>query len=90
MTDTKIAALTLTRKGQYRHCKGLRYELIATARHSETLGPMTLCRALYDGPGLWVRPATMFNPVSSVPGIVFQFLQNGVWLWIGGQTLDCR
>ncbi len=29
-------------------------------RHSETLEPMTLYRALYGQRGLWVRPAAMF------------------------------
>jgi len=30
-------------------------------RHSETLEPMTLYRALYGERGLWVRPAAMFG-----------------------------
>ncbi len=60
MTDEIIPPLTPTRKGQYRHYKGLRYEVIDTVRHSETLEPMTLYRALYGERGLWVRPASMF------------------------------
>jgi hypothetical protein len=37
-------------------------------RHSETLEPMTLYRALYGEHGLWVRPAAMFNEVVEVAG----------------------
>ncbi|MDO9197873.1 DUF1653 domain-containing protein, partial [Rhodoferax sp.] len=58
-----------TRKGQYRHYKGLRYEVIATVCHSETLEPMTLYRALYGEHGLWVRPAAMFNEVVVIDGV---------------------
>ena len=46
--------------GLYRHYKGNLYEVIDTVRHSETLEPMTLYRALYGERGLWVRPAVMF------------------------------
>lgn len=69
MTDEILPPLTETRKGQYRHYKGLRYEVIATARHSETLEPMTLYRALYGEQGLWVRPATMFAEEVVIDGI---------------------
>ena len=49
-----------TRKGLYRHCyKGMRYEVVATVRHSETLEPMALKRALCGENGLWVRLAAM-------------------------------
>ena len=47
MIDDSLPPLTPTRKGQYRHYKGLPYEVIDTVRHSETLEPMTLYRALY-------------------------------------------
>jgi hypothetical protein len=69
MTDKNLPALTETRKGQYRHCKGLRYEVIATVRHSETLEPMTLYRALYGEQGLWVRPAAMFVEEVVIDGV---------------------
>ncbi len=52
MIDEILPPLTETRKGQYRHYKGLRYEVIDTVRHSETLEPMTLYRALYGEQGL--------------------------------------
>ncbi|MDO8251174.1 MAG: DUF1653 domain-containing protein [Rhodoferax sp.] len=69
MTDEKLPPLTPTRKGQYRHYKGLRYEVIATVRHSETLEPMTLYRALYGEQGLWVRPAAMFEEEVVIDGV---------------------
>jgi len=46
--------------GRYRHFKGNEYEVIGTARHSETLEPMVVYRALYADRGLWVRPLVMF------------------------------
>ena len=48
------------KKGKYRHFKGLEYELIGVANHSETMEPMVVYRALYGEGGLWVRPASMW------------------------------
>lgn len=47
--------------GIYRHFKGNLYELIGIAKHSETLEPLVVYRALYGEGGLWVRPAGMWN-----------------------------
>ena len=47
--------------GIYRHFKGNRYEVIGLAKHSETMEPMVVYRALYGEGGLWVRPAAMWN-----------------------------
>ena len=47
-------------KGKYRHFKGGEYELIDIAKHSETMEPMVVYRALYGACGLWVRPASMW------------------------------
>lgn len=47
--------------GKYRHFKGNEYELICLARHSETLEPMVVYRALYGERGVWVRPASMWT-----------------------------
>lgn len=47
--------------GKYRHFKGNEYELLGVARHSETLEPMVVYRALYGDGGLWVRPAAMWT-----------------------------
>lgn len=43
--------------------------MLGTVRHSETLEPMTLYRALYGEQGLWVRPAAMFNGTVVVDGL---------------------
>ena len=49
------------KKGRYRHFKGMEYELIDVATHSETLEPMVIYQALYGEGGLWVRPAAMWS-----------------------------
>ena len=69
MTDSDLPPLIETRPGQYRHYKGMRYEVIGTVRHSETLEPMTLYRALYGAHGLWVRPAAMFEEQVLIDGV---------------------
>ncbi len=60
--------LTTTPPGRYRHYKGNLYDVVGTVRHSETLEPMTLYRALYGAHGLWVRPAAMFNEMVDIDG----------------------
>jgi hypothetical protein len=57
-----------TRPGRYRHYKGMEYEVVGAARHSETLEPLVLYRALYGEGGLWVRPHAMFFESVSVDG----------------------
>ena len=47
--------------GRYRHFKGMLYEVIGIAHHSEDGSPMVVYRKLYDDFGLWVRPAEMWN-----------------------------
>lgn len=56
------------RPGRYRHFKGGEYEVIGTARHSETLEEMVVYRALYGDGGLWVRPVSMWNETVAVGG----------------------
>ena len=51
------------RPGRYRHFKGKEYELLFTARHSETEELMVVYRALYGEGGVWVRPASMWNEI---------------------------
>ena len=51
--------------GFYEHFKGKRYEVVGLARHSETLEPLAVYKALYAGHypegSLWVRPLAMFQ-----------------------------
>ncbi|MDO5440072.1 MAG: DUF1653 domain-containing protein [Erysipelotrichaceae bacterium] len=47
--------------GKYKHFKGNYYEVIALAKHSETLEDMVVYKALYGEQGMWVRPASMWN-----------------------------
>jgi hypothetical protein len=65
----ELPALIETPQGLYRHYKGLMYEVVGTVRHSESLEPMTLYRALYGERGLWVRPAAMFNEEVVIDGV---------------------
>lgn len=69
MPDETLPPLIQTPPGRYRHYKGMEYEVLGTVRHSETLEPMTLYRALYGEHGLWVRPAAMFLEEVAVDGI---------------------
>ena len=56
-------ALSAIPKGRYRHYKGNEYEVLEIAKHSETLEPMVVYRALYGAGEVWVRPAEMWNEV---------------------------
>jgi len=55
------------RPGRYRHFKGNEYEVIGVAKHSETLEPMVVYRALYGEGDIWVRPARMWNEIIELP-----------------------
>ncbi len=54
--------------GRYRHFKGKEYEVLAVAKHSETLEDMVVYRALYGEYGYWVRPLSMFGEMVMVNG----------------------
>jgi hypothetical protein len=69
MSQDDLPPLIETPLGRYRHYKGMDYEVIGTVRHSETLEPLTLYRALYGEHGLWVRPAAMFNEEVIIDGV---------------------
>ena len=58
--------------GKYRHFKGKEYEVIAIARHSETMEAMVVYRALYGEGGVWVRPADMWNETVERDGKTFR------------------
>lgn len=69
MHDDDLPPLITTPPGRYRHYKGQLYEVVDTARHSETREPLTLYRALYGERGLWVRPSAMFNETVVIDGV---------------------
>ncbi|MBR2312591.1 MAG: DUF1653 domain-containing protein [Clostridia bacterium] len=46
--------------GRYRHFKGMEYEVLSLAKHSETCEDMVVYQALYGERTVWVRPAAMF------------------------------
>ena len=69
MPDKKLPPLLVSTPGLYRHYKGNLYEVLDTVRHSETLEPLTLYRALYGEGGPWVRPAAMFMEDVVIDGI---------------------
>ena len=58
--------------GKYEHYKGKPYRVLAIAKHSETLEPMVVYRALYGEGGTWVRPASMWTETVERDGQVFQ------------------
>lgn len=58
-------AMENVKLGKYQHYKGKFYEVIGTARHSETSEELVVYRPLYDSEEFdknvwWVRPKTMF------------------------------
>ena len=66
------------RPGRYRHFKGGEYEVLFTAKNSETLEPMVVYRALYGEQGVWGRPASMGNEIVERDGQRFRR-----FTWIG-------
>lgn len=70
MDDHDLPPLLETPPGKYQHYKGGLYEVLGTVRHSESLEPLTLYRALYGEMGLWVRPAAMFNEDVNIDGVI--------------------
>ena len=58
----------MVKPGRYRHYKGKEYEVIGSARHSETEEEYVVYRALYGDHGLWVRPTSLFMQEVTVDG----------------------
>jgi hypothetical protein len=54
--------------GKYRHYKGNEYQIIAFAKHSETLEDTVVYQDLSDGEKVWVRPRKMFEEEVEVGG----------------------
>lgn len=67
---TPLPPLPAIKLGRYRHYKGAEYDVVAIARHSETLEPLVVYRALYGEGGMWVRPYAMFVGHIQVDGHV--------------------
>ena len=61
---------TVLKPGKYKHYKGEFYEVIGTARHSETLEELVVYKALYqpEGENLCVRPLKMFTEEIEIEG----------------------
>lgn len=68
MSSSQLPPLPELAPGRYRHYKGQEYDVVAVARHSETLAPVVVYRALYGDGGLWVRPHAMFCETVAVDG----------------------
>lgn len=60
MTETDSPEPPAIEPGVYEHYKGARYEVLLTARHSETEEWVVVYRQLYGDGDAWVRPASMF------------------------------
>ncbi|RTL21408.1 MAG: DUF1653 domain-containing protein [Burkholderiales bacterium] len=69
MSDHDLPALPTLAIGRYRHYKGGEYEVLAVARHSETLEPLVVYRPLYNDSGWWVRPFAMFVERVVIDGV---------------------
>ena len=57
-----------TELGIYRHYKGNVYEVIALAKHSETLEDMVIYRDVNACEKVWARPANMWNDEIVIDG----------------------
>ena len=69
MSSSDLPALPHLAPGRYRHYKGGEYEVLAVARHSETLEIVVVYRPLYNDSGWWVRPYEMFTGNVTIDGV---------------------
>ena len=73
MTQELLPCFSLSAKSievgsLYEHYKGLRYKILAIARHSETLEELVVYQALYGDEDVWVRPLAMFLESITING----------------------
>lgn len=56
--------------GMYQHYKGMKYLVLGTAKHSESLEEMAVYVTLYENEesALWVRPLKMFLETVMING----------------------
>lgn len=67
--------------GRYKHYKGSMYEVLMTARHSETEEWMVVYKTLYGDFSTWVRPYEMFVSSVEIDGLKvprFEKVSDGV------------
>jgi hypothetical protein len=61
--------VTMVKKGFYRHFKGMLYQVVGTARSSESINDAyVVYQALYGTYELWIRPLSMFTEQVMVNG----------------------
>ena len=58
--------------GRYRHFKGKEYEVLCTARDSETEQVFVVYKALYGDFDNWIRPLSMFSEIIERDGKTFK------------------
>ena len=63
-----VVGNNMLKLGKYRHYKGKEYEVIGTAKHSETLEELVVYKALYGERQIWVRPLSMFLEEVEIDG----------------------
>ena len=81
MSESDLPELPRLTSGRYRHYKGGEYEVMAVARHSETLEAVVVYRPLYNDSGWWVRPFEMFTGSLEVV-VVYRPLYNDSCWWV--------
>ena len=59
-TQSSENSIPLCPTGRYQHYKGLFYQVLHFARHSETCEWLVVYQCLYDDFSIWVRPIKMF------------------------------
>lgn len=66
--------------GKYRHFKGMEYEVLGLATHSETGETLVIYRALYGERSVWARPLAMWEERVEKDGVSYPR-----FTYIGGQ-----